>query len=316
MNTILATSGGAVTTYWATSSTTAATAEKAVTCSGYTKNAGNIIAIQFSTANTAATPTLNINSTGAAALYVGGSTPNSTTNTCKWSANSTVVVVYDGTYYRIISIVSAANVKNWLGGGSWYGTCATSATTRAKASTIDNYRLCTGAIVTVNFTAASTYTANSVQLNVNSTGAKSIYANGAVTSSTNTLLWPANTVMVFVFDGTYYRLVKRIDPTSNDVFEEGAANGWKYRKWNNGRLEAWGYESCTTDGATEGSWTGYKNLPVTLANNGYYVFCQVTDYRFKKAYTGERTTTNFRIACATTEAATADVNFYLVGEWK
>ena len=41
--------------WYGTCSTTASTSEKAVTCSGYTLNAGNIIGVLFSTANTADT---------------------------------------------------------------------------------------------------------------------------------------------------------------------------------------------------------------------------------------------------------------------
>ena len=67
--------------WYGTCSTSDSTSEKAVTCSGYTLNVGNIIGVLFSNANTAATPTLNVNSTGAKSIYVGLLTPNSTYNT-------------------------------------------------------------------------------------------------------------------------------------------------------------------------------------------------------------------------------------------
>jgi len=100
-----------VMTWYGTSSTTASTAEKAVTCSGYALNAGNIIGVLFSTANTASVPTLNVNSTGAKSIYIGASTPASTTNVLKWSANTMVYFMYDGTYYRYITSMASASVE-------------------------------------------------------------------------------------------------------------------------------------------------------------------------------------------------------------
>lgn len=209
-----------VTTWYGTSSTTASTAEKAVTCSGFTLVAGDVIAVLFSTANTAATPTLNVNSTGAKSIYIGASTPNSTTNVLKWSANTLVYFVYDGTYFRYITSISAATVEPSRGANTWYGTSGTTATTQAKTSTINNFVLVKGALVSINFTYANTYTSAKITLNINSTGAKDVYYNGTVTSSTNTLLWNAGEVLTFMYDGTGYQYigksVQKISQLTND----------------------------------------------------------------------------------------------------
>ena len=209
-----------VTTWYGTSSTTASTAEKAVTCSGFTLVAGAVIAVLFSTANTAATPTLNVNSTGAKSIYIGASTPNSTTNVLKWSANTLVYFVYDGTYFRYITSISAATVEPSRGANTWYGTSGTTATTQAKTSTINNFVLVKGALVSINFTYANTYTSAKITLNINSTGAKDVYYNGTVTSSTNTLLWNADEVLTFMYDGTGYQYigksVQKISQLTND----------------------------------------------------------------------------------------------------
>lgn len=90
--------------WYGTCDTTASTSAKVVTCSGFSLKIGAIIGILFSTANTAATPTLNVNGTGAVSIMVGGSTPNSTTNVLKWSASTTAFFMYNGTYWRLISI--------------------------------------------------------------------------------------------------------------------------------------------------------------------------------------------------------------------
>lgn len=104
--------------WYGTSSTAAGTAAKVVTCSGFVLTTGTIIGVLFSTANTAATPTLNVNSTGAKTIYIGGNTAlNATSNVLKWSANTMVYFMYDGTYYRYITSVSAGSVTSSRGAG-------------------------------------------------------------------------------------------------------------------------------------------------------------------------------------------------------
>lgn len=83
-----------------------------------------------------------------------------------------------------------------------YGTCATSAATQAKVVTCANFALYSGARIQVTFTYANTYVSGAVTLNVNSTGAKTIYVGKTATSSTNLLLWAAGAKMEFVYDGT------------------------------------------------------------------------------------------------------------------
>lgn len=212
-------------TWYGTCSTTASTAEKAVTCSGFDFTSGAIIGILFSTANTAATPTLNVNSKGAKSIYVGASTPSSTTNVLKWSANTMVYFMYDGTYFRYITSVSAGSVIPSRGANTWYGTSSTGATTQAKTSTIDNFVLTKGAIVVINFSTANTYTSAKITLNINSTGAKDVYYKNAVTSSTNTLLWDANTALTFIYDGTGYQFVGR-NKAKYTTTSVGSASGW------------------------------------------------------------------------------------------
>lgn len=84
-------------------STLASTAEKVATIdpavTGYSLYKGAVIAVVFSDTNTAAIPTLNVNSTGAKEIrnYIG--TPLSEAE-YGWSAGATIVFVYDGTYWR------------------------------------------------------------------------------------------------------------------------------------------------------------------------------------------------------------------------
>lgn len=81
-------------------STAAGTAAKTVSASGYTLTNGGCIRIKMANANTANNVTLNINSTGAKALYYNGEQA-SVTNT--WEAGEVLEIYYDGENYNCVS---------------------------------------------------------------------------------------------------------------------------------------------------------------------------------------------------------------------
>jgi len=84
-----------------------------------------------------------------------------------------------------------------------YVTCTTAAGTAAKATgTLTGYALKTGGRVLVRFT--NTNTAANPTLNVNSTGAKAIYAWGAAIPARYI---QANTIYEFIYNGTQYEMV-------------------------------------------------------------------------------------------------------------
>ena len=90
---------------------------------------------------------------------------------------------------------------------AYFATSSTGATTTAKTASSSNFpTLVAGVTVTVRFSTANTST-SAITLNVNSTGAKTIYVNGATTASGNQLLWSANANITFTYDGTYWRVV-------------------------------------------------------------------------------------------------------------
>ena len=89
--------------WYATSSTAAATAAKTATSTGFVLEAGTAVNVRFAYENTAASPTLNVNSTGAKAIYANNST---TAANVKWMAGETVHFVYDGTYWRMANSVA------------------------------------------------------------------------------------------------------------------------------------------------------------------------------------------------------------------
>lgn len=84
---------------YGTCGTEAATAAKVVTCSGFVRTTGSRVAVKFTYSNTAATPTLNVNSTGAAYIVVGSSTAVGTG--AMWQAGDVVEFIFDGGNWQI-----------------------------------------------------------------------------------------------------------------------------------------------------------------------------------------------------------------------
>lgn len=82
-----------------------------------------------------------------------------------------------------------------------YYVCDTDANTAAKTVVATNYVLGTGGSMKVKMTNANT--ADAVTLNINSTGAKALYYNGAQASSTNS--WEAGEVIEVYYDGDNYQ---------------------------------------------------------------------------------------------------------------
>lgn len=83
--------------YIGTCSTAAATAAKTLAISGFSLTTGAKILITFTNANTANTPTLNVESTGAKAIYTTDGVAVSATNQLRNKAGETIEFYYDGT---------------------------------------------------------------------------------------------------------------------------------------------------------------------------------------------------------------------------
>ena len=97
--------------------------------------------------------------------------------------------------------VSAYNRKN-----ASEGTCSTAAGTAAKVVTSSGFSLASGRVITVYFSTANTV-AGAITLNVNSTGAKTVYVASAATSSSNMLKWNAGMSLSFMYNGTGWVLI-------------------------------------------------------------------------------------------------------------
>ena len=96
--------------------------------------------------------------------------------------------------------------------GNYYGTCTGQAANQTKAVTISEdqgFELKTGVLIFVKFDANNSYNAtssNPVKLNVNSTGAKQIYAanTSAPTGTNTTYFGRTNYINQYIYNGTYW----------------------------------------------------------------------------------------------------------------
>ena len=90
-------------TYYAVSITEADTVAKIATIQNgtFTLETGTKVSIKFTNANSAASPTLNINETGDKEIYFQGMRLISGSG---WNANQIVDFVYDGSYWHIVSL--------------------------------------------------------------------------------------------------------------------------------------------------------------------------------------------------------------------
>lgn len=102
-----------------------------------------------------------------------------------------------------------------------YGTSDTAANVGTKVVACANFSLVTGAKIAVNFTNENT--ASPLFLNVNSTGAKQVFASeGAVYSGTRHNWTAANTIVEFVYDGTYWQVVDSAGTSiMNNIYTSG-----------------------------------------------------------------------------------------------
>ncbi len=192
---------GAVPRYYAVCSTAAATAEKAVTVDDtFELVAGAQVTVKFTNANSVASPTLNVNGTGAKPIYRYGTTVVSTgTTTTGWVAGAVQTFTYDGTGW-IRDYWSNTTYSN-VALGQGYATCATAAATTAKVGTLSSYALTTGGIVAVKFTYDVPAGAT---LNINSKGAKGIYHRGAAITAG---VINAGDIATFMYNGSQYILL-------------------------------------------------------------------------------------------------------------
>lgn len=175
--------------------TAAATAAKTVTVGGtFTLATGAFVIVKFRYANSASSPTLNVNGTGAKPIYQYGTTKISTSSTTTgWAAGAVQLLVYDGSGWVRDFWSNTTYSKDAV-------QCTTAAGTAAKEGSTSYYSLDNDYFV-VMLRYANT-AAGAITLDINDKGAKPIYINGTASSSTNYTL-PTGLYLVH-YDGTNY----------------------------------------------------------------------------------------------------------------
>jgi hypothetical protein len=177
---------GSTSNRFGTCSTAAGTAGKevSITSGTFSLEAGARVAVQFSNANTASSPTLKVGSTAAKNIFVNGS--RITTGSNKGLLKGTVLFIYDGTQYNLIG-----NYYDSTYSGFVCANCSTAAGTAAKVASATNYTAKEGNVILVKF-ANTNSAAGALTLNVGGVTAP-IRWNGTLTASGTTSAIPAGT---------------------------------------------------------------------------------------------------------------------------
>ena len=116
--------GSASITHFGSCSTAAATAAKVVSCTGFVLGTGARITVKFTVTNTAESPTLNVNGTGAKAIKYRGSTISAG----YLAANRVYTFIYDGTDYELVGDINTDTNYNT-------GTASTAGLTKLYTTT-------------------------------------------------------------------------------------------------------------------------------------------------------------------------------------
>lgn len=182
-----------------------------------------------------------------------------------------------------------------------YATCSTAAGTQAKVCGCSGFKLVTGAEITIKFNVTNTATAPT--LNVNNTGAKSIYYRGAAIAAG---YLAKDRTYTFRYNGNQYELVGDINTNTSygeattfaaglmSATDKGRLNNnyitasnfgetSGYVKYSNGLIVQWGKAASPRtipdiDGKT-GYWINdnkYIQLPLEYSGN-YSIFTQGED---------------------------------------
>lgn len=134
---------------YGTCGTAAATAAKTVALTGFTLTTGLTVIVKFSYTNTAANPTLNVNSTGAKAIRYN----NAAITAGYLMANKTYLFTYDGTYWQLVGDynlgISTATFEEAT-------TTITSTVTKTLVSGKSLYNRCLVHFDTLSYTSGST----------------------------------------------------------------------------------------------------------------------------------------------------------------
>ena len=151
--------------------------------------------------------------------------------------------VFTNTTYGMSSAMGGVKLESSNGDidevqvGIFYASCDTSCNTPDKVVTCGNFKLQTGAVIAVKFTAADTYSDGSgdITLNVDGTGAKSVISkeDGGVFDASEYSWFSGGKTALLVYNGVYFVYI--------NIFEDYVYTPTKL---------GFAYVSCSTDEAT------------------------------------------------------------------
>lgn len=183
--------------------------------------AGHIVDMSITSGKTAANPipSNNITGSGTSGYIAKFNGTNTITNGPQLGSSTSTYLRNDGSW---ATPTDTDNRK------SFYGTCDTAAATAAKVVTLADtagWELKAGTIVGVKFT--NTNTASNVTLNVNGTGAKSIwYGQAAYTGSSTTICGYAARMIYYMYDGsTYWMWLNHGIDANDNTYDRNLYNG-------------------------------------------------------------------------------------------
>lgn len=207
-------------TEFGTCSTAAGTVAKVVTITPGTFHltTGAMVTVKFTTTNTAANPTLNVNSTGAKAIYYRGAAVSAGT----LAANHVYTFVYDGTRYNLVGDLDSNSTYTNADLGQGWGTDARTSSVSLIPVTLSGYKLILGGIV--SFKLKYDIPLGDASLNINSTGGSSgiplYYRNAPISDSEVTIdghtlkTFFADYVLTVIYDGSHYQIIS-VNPSTD-----------------------------------------------------------------------------------------------------
>ena len=194
---------------YGTCETAAATAAKTVTLSNYALVTGGIVTVKFTNTNTAANPTLNINSKGAKAIQYNGSATFTA-----GILSGAVTFIYDGTAYQIISYNNMGASYLPLSGGTVTGSLILSKT-QDLSGTADNSP---ALIVGTKTGEHLEFDGNEIHAKMSGTTVGTLYINGEGGSVS---MGAVDKRMIYYTDGNLYL-------NSSGLSSGGSINGTGY----------------------------------------------------------------------------------------
>lgn len=185
---------------------------KTVTVDNFSLVEGARVIIKFTNANSASSPKLNVNGTGAIPIMRYGTTAvgsNSATN--GWEAGAVLAFTYDGTNWVRDYWHNTTYTNIELGQG--FGYCYTSSSVADKEVTMSNYEAKTGGIVSVKF--SYSVDAGEITMNINGKGAKPVNYMG---SDMIDDVIKGGDIATFIYTGSTYHLIS-VDRWFEDIAE-------------------------------------------------------------------------------------------------